>query len=119
VKEQHKQLLIKTAQVIRQLKAERDYLINELATHMHKESASKFANELVEKGIFTQQELEEKVSEISKIGNLGAVKKALELVQPKKDLPIGSVEKVASVGSEEQKLLEDPAIAFLMEKVGH
>lgn len=116
--EQHKQLLLKTATVIRQLKAERDWLVNELATKMHKESASKFANELVQRGICTREELDQMVEKISKIGNLGAVKQAVDIVQPRKDLPIGQVEKTASemgsMSAAERKMLEDPAIQFLM-----
>ena len=85
---------------------------------MHKDSASKFANELVTRGICTREELEGMVEKITKIGNLEAVKNAVEIVQPKKDLPIGSVEKVASRNSREAKMMEDPAIQYLMEHVG-
>lgn len=118
--ESQKTLLIKTATVIRQLKAERDYLVTELAKSMHKESASKLANDLVARGICTREELEGMVAKITKIGNLDAVKQAVEIVQPKKELPIGSVEKVASVkaGSAEEKLMQDPAVQYLMSCVG-
>lgn len=116
--ENHKALLIKTAAVIRQLKRERDWLVDQLATRMHKESASKFAKELVDRGIFTQQELDEKVEKLSSLGNLKAVQAAVDIVQPKKDLPIGSVE-TKTAGAEnmsdaDRRILEDPAIQYLM-----
>ena len=116
--ETHKKLLLKTAEIIRNQQKRETWLVQELAQHMHKESASKFANELVARGICTKEELDAMVEKISKIGNLEAVKKAVEIVQPKRELPIGQVEKVASVKGQGDRFLEDPAIQYLMGFVG-
>lgn len=119
MKEEHRKLLIKTAQVIRQLQREKSYLIEKLATKHHEEHASFIARDLVKRGIHSQEELEDLVSKVAKMKNLGAVKDAAELFAPSKDLPIGEVEKVASenlgpISDRERKLLEDPAIQYLM-----
>jgi hypothetical protein len=118
-KDAKKQILLKTAaKVIRQQRSREDYLVGELAGHMHKESASHVARDLVSKGIYTADELDQAVEKIAKLPNLSAVKAAMELVKPKKDLPIGQVEKVASSGQNmtdaERRMYEDPAIQFLM-----
>jgi hypothetical protein len=121
VKQAHKDLLLKVAGIVRQTKRERDFVIDELAVHMHKESASTVAKDLVQRGVYTPEELDQTVEKVSKLKHLGSLKEALAIIQPKKDLPIGEVEKVASVGTRgeisdaERKLLEDPAIQFLME----
>ncbi len=119
MKEEHRKLLIKTAQVIRQLQREKNYLIEKLATKHHEEHASFIAKDLVKRGIHSQEELEELVAKVAKLKNLGAVKEAAELFSPGKDLPFGEVEKVASdnigpASDRERKLLEDPAIQYLM-----
>ena len=88
------QVLLKTAQIIRQVKVERAYLINDKAETMHKEAASKVAGDLVKKGIYSDGELSALTEKVAKINNLDAFKQAVELVQPaKKGLPIGTVEK--------------------------
>lgn len=119
MKEEHRKLLIKTAQVIRQFQREKKYLIEKLATKHHEENASSIARDLVKRGIHSQEELEDLVSKVAKMRNLGAVKDAAELFAPSQNLPIGEVEKVASdnlgpVNDRERKLLEDPAVQFLM-----
>lgn len=119
MKEEHRKLLIKTAQVIRQLQREKKYLVEKLATKHHEENASSIARDLIKRGIHTQEELEDLVSKIAKMNNLGAVKQATELVAPSTDLPIGEVAKVASenlgpISDRERKLMEDPAIQYLM-----
>ena len=117
MEEKSKQLLLKTAAVIRQLKSERDWLVDQLATHMHKESASKFAKELVERGIFSQDEIDEKVEKISGLKDLKSVQAAVDIVhQPKTDLSIGSVEKVATadMSQADRRMTEDPAIQYLL-----
>lgn len=119
VKDAQKQLLTKTAEVLRILKAQNNYLVDELASAMQKESVSKFARELVERGICSEKELTEMVEKMTKVGNLDAVRQALDIVQPKKGLPIGAVEKqgaVATVSSGGKRdIMEDPAVQFLME----
>jgi polyhydroxyalkanoate synthesis regulator phasin len=115
-----KQVLVKSAQVMRQVKVERAFLIEEQAKSLHKESASNLAKELVNRGIYSDEDIAGLVEKVAQLNNLDAVKKAVELVQPtaKKALPIGTVEKSAASGnSREAKLMEDPAIAFLMEHV--
>jgi len=121
VKQAHKELLLKVASVVRQLKRERDFLVDELATAMHKESASTVAKDLVQRGIYSQEELDSAVEKVSKVKHLGALKEALAIVQPKKDLPIGTVEKTAeangAVSDAERKMMEDPAIQHLLQYV--
>lgn len=115
-----KQVLVKSAQIMRQVKVERAFLIDEQAKVLHKEAASKVAKELVDRGIYTETDIAGLVEKVAQLNNLEAVKKAVELVQPaaKKALPIGTVEKSAAPGnSREAKMMEDPAIQFLMEHV--
>lgn len=119
MKEEHRKLLIKTAQVIRQLQREKKYLVEKLATKHHEEHASSIARDLVKRGIHSQEELEDLVSKVAKLKNLGAVKDAADLFSPSKTLPFGEVEKVASenlgpISDRERKLLEDPAVQYLM-----
>ncbi len=122
MKQAHKDLLLKVAGIVRQQRVREEFLVNELATKMHKESASTVAKDLVKRGIYTQEELEAATDEVSKVAHLGSLKTALAIVQPqKKGLPIGEVEKVASVGAKgevsdaERKMLDDPAIQYLLQ----
>ena len=108
--------LLKTAAVVmRQLSKEPAFLVDELAGAMHTESASKLAGELVGRGVCTEKELEEVMAKLLKIGSLGSVRQALEIVQPKPPLAIGKAEKSASSADpSEKKLMDDPACAFLI-----
>lgn len=122
MKQAHKDLLLKVAGIVRQQRAREEYLVNELATKMHKESASTVAKDLVKRGIYSAEELDAATAEVSKVAHLESLKDALAIVQPeKKSLPIGEVEKVASIGArgevsaEERKMLEDPAIQYLLQ----
>ena len=117
--EKHQQLLKTAAKVITAQQTQIDWLTEELAKARHEKSASKLAGELIAQGVGTQEEAAELAVKIAKIGNLSAVKQALELLpKPKRDLPIGSVEKVAEEKTAEHKLMEDPAVEFLMSKAG-
>jgi hypothetical protein len=119
VNEKHQQLLKTAAKVIIAQQKQIDYMVEELAKANHAKSASKLASSLIAQGVGTQEEAAELAEKIAKIGNLSAVKQALELLpRPKKDLPIGSVEKVAEDKTAEHKLMEDPAVEFLMSKAG-
>ena len=111
-----KRALVKTAQILRQVKVERSFLINEQAKVLHKEAASRVVKELVDRGIYSNEDMAALIEKVSKLNNLDAVKQAAELVQPatKKALPIGTVEKAASGNSREANMMEDPAIAFLI-----
>lgn len=111
-------LLEKSAQALRVTVKQRDYLIDELAERMQEKSASAFAKELVDRGIWTREELESKTAELMKIPNLGAVKQAVELLpRPAKAPSIGEVDKEAQAAHSgmDKKYAEDPAVQFLME----
>jgi len=108
----------KSAQALRVTVRQRDYLIDELAERMQEKSASAFAKELVDRGIWTREELEAKTAELMKIPNLGAVKQAVDLLpKPAKAPSIGEVDKEAQAihSGMDKKYAEDPAVQFLIE----
>ena len=112
-----KTILTKTAHVLRQVKAQRSYLIDEVAQTEHTKAASALASELVRRGVYTEKDLGDLVQKVAKLNNLDAVKQAAELFQPaaKKELPIGTVEKAAAPGSALNGWLQ--AHDWLVEKV--
>lgn len=119
-----RELLAKAAWALRTLQAQKDYLVTELATRMHMDDAHKVAKDLVARGICEEKDVDLMTEKVAKLSHLGAMKEAVALVHtPKKELPIGTVEKSAATGGESKGgandwLKRDPAAQFLMQSAG-
>lgn len=118
-------LLEKTAWALRTLSVQKDYLVGELAGRMQHEDAAKVAQDLVKREIISQDDVAAMTEKVAKLKNLGSLKEAIELVhKPKKELPLGTVEKSAAQERGETEtsaeiwLKKDPAAQFLLESAG-
>lgn len=118
-------ILAKTAQVLRTLSAQNEFLVNDLASRMQNDEAAKVAQDLVKREIITQDQVAEMTEKVAKLKSLDSVKEALEIVHRpvKKDLPLGTIEKSASRGGQNDSAAEawikkDPAAQYLLEQAG-
>lgn len=105
--------LLKTAAAtLRTVTHERDAALTKLATVQKKDKAEKLASQMVERGMISHSDVQQKTAELIERDNLDVIEEALNLSAPEE------LAKIAQVGEEPSGAGMDPLTAFVLSQAG-